>query len=106
MTVLRTLTLAFLAALLLPWGAYSATLPPTSQHAEASAEIASDHALSAKRKCRTGLLPGTPCGPDLVEATGGLAGPVPPLEQVGFETVGRVSVTRAIRPPTGPPRSA
>jgi hypothetical protein len=105
MIVLRTLTLALLVALLLPWGAYSATMPGT-QHVEASAESASDHAKSAKRKCRTGLLPGAPCGPDVVEATGKAAEPAPLLGRIRFTSVRRLSTTRAIRPPTGPPRSA
>ena len=104
MTVLRTLMLVLLTALLLPWSAYFATATAV-RHAQISLEAASDHAMPAKRNCRTGLLPGAPCGPDVVEATGKAAETAPRLERIRFASVGRVAARRTIRPPTGLPRS-
>ncbi|UOA28575.1 hypothetical protein DSM107133_03324 [Pseudosulfitobacter sp. DSM 107133] len=108
--VLRSILLAVMIFVAMPWGAFSAVYPVLGNPAHALAEDASQ--LSAvpasverpRKRCRTATLPGSPCGLDvrlhdsvvLVEPAGDTALPVP------RDMVLRSGVDKP--PPQGPPR--
>lgn len=106
MSVLRRGLIVILAVLLLPWGAFGATvtLVKTSNLSDAFVSDHADVIVSVKRKCRTATMPSSPCGSDiadqLIVAT--FAGT---NVAEGFflkETWRGVGQVHA--PPTGPPR--
>jgi hypothetical protein len=105
MNLLRTLTLALLVALLLPWGAYPSAMP-SGQQPEVVAEIPADGAIEAKRKCRTGLLPGSSCAPDAVSGTRATPAHASAAGRIRFPPERASPATRTLNPPTGPPRLA
>lgn len=67
MIALRHILMPLLLLLLLPWGTF-ANAPPSADTAGVATDqtVGHDAAVSpGKRKCRSGVLPGSPCGPDI-----------------------------------------
>lgn len=106
MKFVRSCLFAFLAVLLLPWGAYSASFH-SGRAAEVSDQLDGVHpayVISAKKRCRAATLPGSPCGPDIEHRAQQVVFAAPALVQsADFRDVWRgVSLSHA--PPKAPPR--
>ncbi|SHJ32011.1 hypothetical protein SAMN04488012_107116 [Palleronia salina] len=99
MSVIRTILLAALTALLLPWGAYASPMAGAALGGSAaSAEMGDLRAsgvdvASAKRDCKGKSILGAACGPDLAIAT-----------DAGFTRPAEVSVPRLHMDATSSPR--
>lgn len=117
MALIRTIALPHLPRLLamlllLPWGALagghvaaaSAALAQAAIAAPAGGDVAAPVQASAKRKCRLGGLPGSPCGPDQAVAAGDAAASPPPGRSVAWPAAAPRGAGVGVEPPRGPPR--
>jgi len=105
MLIVRCCLLLLMLTALLPWGAYSARFvsgDPAVLTLETADEA--ERVSPATRKCRTANLPGSPCGPDLVEPSGIAASHAPAIIRTVYGRGAWSAVERVQRPPTGPPR--
>ena len=109
--IFRTFISALMMLLILPWGAYSAGhASPDQRIANAISQETSTFTdakgaeLTARKSCRTAVLPGSPCGPDPV-LPAAMAIPVTAPEP-GAKTVMQVFARqgRSLPPPRDPPR--
>ncbi|ASM74197.1 hypothetical protein SULPSESMR1_03425 [Pseudosulfitobacter pseudonitzschiae] len=108
--VLRSLLLALMVFVVMPWGAFSAVYPALAQPSHVTVGDASQvSAMPATferphKRCRTATLPGSPCGQDLrLNDSATLDVPARDTDRpVPHDTMLRSGVTKP--PPQGPPR--
>lgn len=108
--VLRSILLAVMIFVAMPWGAYSAVYPAIGSPLHTLAEDASQlsgvpaTAERPRKRCRTATLPGSPCALDVrLHDTLRLIAPVcDAVQPVPRDMVLRSGVDKP--PPQGPPR--
>lgn len=106
MSVLRRGLIVILAVLLLPWGAFGATVT-LSRTSNLSDAFVSDHAdaiVSANRKCRTATMPVSPCGPDIADQLIVVTSAATNVAEGLFFKEAWRGVSQVHAPPTAPPR--
>lgn len=106
MIVLRHVLIPVLMVLMLPWGAFGSVAAPAGVTGVATDQAAGPDAAVApgKRKCRSGVLPGSPCGPDLAVVPEGATSPASPADTLSPQHDDWRRAGQAQAPPTGPPR--
>lgn len=106
MNVLKRSLILILMALLLPWGAFGTTFPDAATPF-VSAEVDTDRVMEIsvkKRKCRTATLPGSSCGPDVLDEQAFAISPAAPIVRVMFRQDDLWHTQFGHSPPKGPPR--
>ncbi|MBJ3764002.1 hypothetical protein ILP92_14720 [Maribius pontilimi] len=111
MTVIRTLLMLCLVALILPWGAYAraAQTGPSVSVPEVATPLMRalgprDQATDAARACRGKAIIGSPCGPDLALMPAAVAPRAPALRSAHRVDTGMAQHPRIAHPVWDPPK--